>query len=335
MGIVTPSRRKFLQGSVALTGLGLLSGCGLPPLPWQQTPRVYRIGYLWNGAASPTFMSLRDAFLQGMRDLAYVEDQTFMLETRRANGDAGLPETVAELLGLRLDVIVAPAVVEAGAVQAASTTIPIVSAGVGDLVTTGLAESLARPGRNVTGLSTPVLARKQLEFLKEAVPTLTRVAVMIDQTRVTDFERESHDAAARSLGLELQILGVDGPDGLAAFFQAALGGGANGVLLTPVPLTSANQARIAELATLNRLPAIAQQSDAASLGQLMAYGPNRAVLHRSAATYVDKILKGTRPSDIPAEQPTVFDFGINLKTAQTLGLTIPPSVLAQATVIVQ
>src|SRR5687768_10694101 len=115
MGIVTPSRRKFLQGSVALMGLGLLSGCGLPPLPWQQTPRVHRIGYLWNGAASPTFMSLRDAFLQGMRDLAYVEDQTFMLETRRANGDAGLPETVAELLGLRLDVIVAPAVVEAGA----------------------------------------------------------------------------------------------------------------------------------------------------------------------------------------------------------------------------
>jgi len=328
------SRRQFLQGSLALTGLGLLAGCGLPPLPWQRTPRVHRIGYLWNGAASPTFMSLRDAFLQGMRDLGYVENETFVLDVRRANGDAGLPETVAELVGLRPDAIVAPAVVEARAVQAATTTIPIVSAGVGDLVTTGLAESLARPGRNVTGLSTPVLARKQLEFLKEAVPTLARVAVMIDLSRVADFEAESHEAAAKSLGLELQVLGVDGPGGLEGFFEAALRAGANGVLLTPVPLTSANQARIAELATLNRLPAIAQQSDAASLGQLMAYGPNRVALHRTAATYVDKILRGAKPADIPAEQPTLFDFGINLKTAQALGLTIPRSILVQATTII-
>ena len=194
--------------------------------------------------------------------------------------------------------------------------------------------SLADPGRNVTGLSTPLLAGKHLELLKQAVPTLTRVAAILDATRVA--ERSGwYEAAARDLGLELQIIGIDGLEGLGAVFEAAVRGGAHAVYVVPSPFTSANQAKIAELATLNRLPAIAQQSDAATLGQFMGYGPNRAVLHRRAATYVDKILRGAKPGDFPIEQPTVFDFGINLKTARALGLTIPQAVLAQATEVIQ
>jgi putative tryptophan/tyrosine transport system substrate-binding protein len=334
MGVAALNRRRFLQGSLALTGVGLLTSCGVPALPWQQPPRVHRIGYTWNGPVSPTFTALKDAFVEGMRDLGYVEDNTFILEVRRVSNDGNMAETMAELIGLQPDVIVVPAADEARALHAQTTTIPIVSAGSGDLATYGVTTSLARPGGNVTGLSTPLLAGKHLELLKQAVPTLMRVAAILDASRVA--ERSGwYEAAAANLGLELQIIGIDGLAGLEAVFEAAVRGGAKAVYVVPSPFTSANQAKIAELATLNRLPAIAQQSDAASLGQLMGYGPNRVVLHRSAATYVDKILKGAKPGDLPIEQPTVYDFGINLKTAAMLGLTIPPSVLAQATVIVQ
>ena len=335
MGVVVLDRRRFLQGSLALTGLGLFTGCGLPSLPWQQPARVPRIGYTWNGPVSPTFTSLKDAFVEGMRDLGYVENQTFVLEVRRASGDGSLADTMAELVSLQPDAIVVPAAQEGRALRAVTTTIPIVNAGAADLVTYGLAASFARPGGNVTGLSTPLLARKQLELLKAAVPTVTRVVTVLDTSRVAELEAEAHEAAARSLGLELWITGADGPAGLESFFEAAVRGGANGVYVVPSPFTSANQAKIAEFATLNRLPGIAQQSDAAHLGQLLSYGPDRAVLHRRAATYVDRILKGAKPADLPIEQPTVFNFGINLKTAEALGLTIPETALAQATVIIQ
>ena len=334
MGISNQNRRQFLQGSLALAGLGLLAGCELPSLARQQTPRVPRIGYTWNGPVSPTFTSLKDAFLDGMQDLGYVEDQTFVLEIRRVSGDGNLAETMAEMVGLRPDIIVVPAADEARALHAQTTTIPIVSSGSGDLTAYGVVTSLAHPGGNVTGLSTPLLAGKHLELLKQAIPTLSRVAAILDATRVAE-RSPWYEAAARNLGLELQIIGIDGLGGLEAVFEAAVRGGANAVYVVPSPFTSANQARIAELATLHRLPAIAQQSDAASLGQFMGYGPNRAVLHRRAATYVDKILKGANPADLPIEQPTVFDFGINLKTARALGLTIPPSLLTQATVIIE
>jgi putative ABC transport system substrate-binding protein len=334
MGISNQNRRQFLQGSLALAGLGLLTGCGLPSVPWHQTPRVPRIGYTWNGPVSPTFTALKDAFVEGMGELGYVEDSTFVLEVRRISGDGNLAETMAELIGLQPDVIVVPAADEARALHAQTTTIPIVSAGSGDLSVYGVVAGLAHPGGNVTGLSTPLLAGKHLELLKQAIPTLSRVAAILDATRVAE-RSPWYEAAARNLGLELQIIGIDGLGGLEAVFEAAVRGGANAVYVVPSPFTSANQAKIAELASLNRLPAIAQQSDAVSLGQFMGYGPNRAVLHRRAATYVDRILKGAKPGDLPIEQPTVYDFGINLKTAQGLGLTIPQSLLAQATVIVQ
>ena len=180
-----------------------------------------------------------------------------------------------------------------------------------------------------------MLARKQLELLKETVPTLARVAAILDAARVTDFEGEAHEAAAKGLGIELLPIGVDGPGGLEPFFEAAVRWGANGVYIVPAPLNSAHQARIAELATQNRLPAIAQHHDAVSLGQLMQYGPSRAVLHRRAATYVDKILRGAKPSDIPAEQPTVFDLAVNLRTAAALGLAVPPSIMILATEVIE
>ena len=329
------SRRDFLRVSLVLAGLGLLTGCELPSLPWRQPSRVHRVGYLMSAAPSPTTDALLAAFRQGLHDLGYVEGQDLLVEARRSTVTDQYAEPVAELMSLQPEAIVVAAVVEARAVQAATSTIPIVSAGVGDLVTGGLAANLARPGGNVTGLSTPILAIKQLQLLKEAVPTLTRVAVMIDAARVADFEEEAHDAAAHSLGLQLQVVGVDSTGGLEAFFETALRGRADGIYLAPVPFTTINQARIAELAIRHRLPAIAQQSDAASLGQLMAYGPNRLDLYRRAATYVDKIIKRAKPGDIPIEQPTKFDFGINLKTAQAIGLSIPQSVLQQATEIIQ
>ncbi len=161
------------------------------------------------------------------------------------------------------------------------------------------------------------------------------MAVLIDATRAADFEREAHNAAARALGLELVIIGVESPAGLDGFFQAAVRERANGAYLAPVPLVTQNQAQIAQLSVQYRLPAIAQQSDAAMRGQFMGYGPNREELYRRAAIFVDKIIKGAKPGEIPAEQPTVFDFGINLKTAEALGVTVPQSVLAQATQIVQ
>ena len=154
-----------------------------------------------------------------------------------------------------------------------------------------------------------MLASKQFELLKSAVPTLTRVAVLIDAVRAADFEREAHEVAARTLGLQLQVIGVDGVGGLEAFFETAVREQADGVYLAQAPLVTVNQGQIAQLAMRYRLPAIAQQSDAASRGQLMGYGPNREDLYRRAATYVDKIIKGAKPGDIPAEQPTKFDFG--------------------------
>jgi len=328
-----PTRRELLRGSLALASLSLVSGCGALTMPWQQPSRAHLIGYL-GGPPNPSFDGFYAAFQQGMSDLGYIEGQTFRFEVRRGINDQ-YDEPVAELIRLQPSVILVPAVVEAHAVQSATTTIPIVSAGVGDLVTGGLAASLARPGGNVTGLSTPVLASKQFEFLKSAVPTLTRVAVLIDAVRAADFEREAHEVAARTLGLQLQVMGVDGVGGLEAFFETAVREQADGVYLAQVPLVTVNQGQIAQLAMRYRLPAIAQQSDAASRGQLMGYGPNREDLYRRAATYVDKIIKGAKPGDIPAEQPTKFDFGINLKTAQAIGLSIPQSVLQQATEIIQ
>jgi putative tryptophan/tyrosine transport system substrate-binding protein len=233
-------------------------------------------------------------------------------------------------------VILVSASGDALGVREVTRTIPIVSAGTGDLVADGLAASLARLGGTVTGLSTPVIGSKQLELFREAVPGLARVAVLHD-TAIGSTARayDAYEAVARPLGLQLQVLGAGGPDELEPAFEAAVRGGADGMLLAAGSVVANHQPRIVDLATRHRLLSMWSLIEAADRGGLMADGPNRADLYRRAATYVDKILQGAKPADLTVEQPTKYDLAINLKTATELGLTIPPSVLHQATEVVQ
>jgi putative tryptophan/tyrosine transport system substrate-binding protein len=328
-------RRQFLLGGMALAGVGLAAGCGTVRLPWISPPRLHTIGNLGGGPPNATTDGFVATFKQAMRDLGYVEGETFRFEIRRANNDDQYDVPIAELISLQPTAILVPAAAEGRAVQAKTTSIPIVSAGVGDLVKGGLAASAARPGGNVTGLSTPLLADKHLEHLKAAIPSLARVAVLVDERRPEDFDPQAHLEAARQLNLDLRVLKADGVSGLKPFFESAVREQCQAVYLTPIPLVTSNQDRIAQLALQYRLPAIAQQSDAARRGQLLCYGPNREDLYRRSATFVDKIIKGAKPGEIPIEQPTLFDFGINLKTAEALGLTIPQNVIAQATEVIQ
>jgi putative ABC transport system substrate-binding protein len=328
------SRRHFVQG-VSLMGLGLLAGCG--PLPWQaQTlvAKVHRVARLVVAPPSAEQDELTAAFRQGMGDLGYVEGQNLLLEQRHANGRDRLPDLTVEVVRLQPDIILVSSATDARAMRAATTSIPIVSAGNGDLVGRGVAASHARPGGNVTGLSTPPLAGKQLQLLQEALPTLLRVAVLFDATN-PDFQREPYEEAARALGLQLLFVGTGGPRDLELGFEAATSETADGLFVGTGSVTTNNQTRIAELTMQRRLPSMWQASEAVGRGGLMGYAPNRIELFRRAAYYVDRILKGTSPADLPVEQPREFDFVINLKTAQALGLTIPQHVLLQATEVIQ
>ena len=328
------TRRQLVQGAGAVS-LGLLAGCGrLPfavPLP---ATKVHRIAYLTPGSLTPETEVLASAFRQGLADLNYAEGQNLLIEQRYASGIDQLAEPVADLVRLKPEIIVVASAQAARAVRAATTTIPIVSAGAGDLVALGLAASYARPGGTVTGLSTPELSGKRLQLLQEVVPTLARVAVLFD-TPYLEFSREHYEAAARTLGLQLQWVGTDVREGWEAAFDAVLREHPDGLVLASGPAIGSHQPRLAELALQNRLPSMWGQSDAVGRGGLMAYAPNRASMYRRAAYYVDRILKGAKPADLPVEQPREFDFIINAKTAHALGLTIPPHVLLQATEVIQ
>jgi putative tryptophan/tyrosine transport system substrate-binding protein len=327
------SRRRFVQGA-GVAGLGLLAGCGLPSSAPPAAARVYRIGFLKGGPVDAEDVLLIAAFRQGLSDLGYVEGQNLVIEERNADGDGDQVVKAAELVGLQPEVIVVVSATVARSALAATTTIPIVSAGPGDMVGLGLVVSLARPGGNVTGLTVPSLAGKQLQLLHETVPQLSRAGVLFD-TANTGFRPHLYEAAARTLGLQVQFVGVGGPEELEPAFETALREHVDGLLVGQGGMISANHRRIAELAIQHRLPSVWQHSDAAGRGGLMAYAPNRAGMYRYAASYVDKILKGAKPADLPIEQPREFDFAINLKTAQALGLTIPPHVLLQATEVIQ
>jgi putative tryptophan/tyrosine transport system substrate-binding protein len=332
------NRRQFVQ-SAGVAGLGLLTGCGLPVSAPPQAAKVYRIAYLSGAGRSNSGNEQLSAFRQGMRDLGYVEGQNLLIEERFAEGDDQLAEPAAELVRLQPEVILVTGVTPVRVVLAVTTTIPIVSTGAGvpDLVASGLAASYARPGGTVTGLSTPSLEGKQLQLLQEAVPTLARVAILFDRAtgRAQRPGQEPFEAAARTLGLQLQFVGASGPEDLEPGVETAIREHADGLFVTTGVLLSSNQTRIAELAIQSRLPSMWAQSEAVGRGALMAYGPNRVDLHRRAAYYVDRILKGTSPADLPIEQSREFDFIINLQTAQALGLTIPRSVLLQATEVIQ
>ena len=303
------------------------------PAEAQQSGKIPRIGYLAAGAPKPQ-SSRTEAFRQSLRALGYIEGQSIIIEYRFADTNVDrLSGLAAELVRLKVDLIVAENNTVSRAALGATTIIPIVMASGADPVATGLVASLARPGGNVTGLTnvTTDLAVKRLELLKEIVPKLHRVAVLWSSGSSGQEWREMQTAAP-SLQFQLQILDVRSAEELEKAFNSATKAHVGALTLTsnPIGLFSANQKRIIELAAKNRLPAIYPGSSYVDTGGLMSYAANNLDMYRRAATYVDKILKGAKPADLPVEQPMKFEFVVNLKTAKQLGLIIPPNVLVRA-----
>jgi putative ABC transport system substrate-binding protein len=300
----------------------------------QQPTKIPRIGYLSGGfpsAGAPR----TDSFRQGLRELGYVEGKNLVIEYRYAEGKRDrLRGLAAELVRLKVEVIATGGGGGATlAAKEATKTIPIVMAADVDPVGQAFVTSLARPGGNVTGLSTltPEISGKRLELLKEVVPKLSRVAVLGTSTGATTaLSLKEVQAVAGAFGVELQFVDVLGPKDIETAFRAAGKGRAEGVLVLTGPVINSQRKQIATLAVKSRLPAIFPFPEYVEAGGLMSYSANNVDLHRRAATYVDKILKGAKPVDLPVEQPTKFEFIINLKAAKQIGLTIPPNVLARA-----
>jgi putative ABC transport system substrate-binding protein len=300
----------------------------------QQTAKVPRIGYL-TGATANGQSARIEAFRQGLRELGYVEGKNIVVEYRYAEEKLDrLPALAAELVRLKVDVIVTGGGVITRAAKNATNTIPIVMAQDGDPVANGFVASLARPGGNITGLSNlaPEISGKQLELLKEIIPNLSRVAVFGTSAKNPANVHQVRDIelAAGAFKVNLQYLTVLSPKDIETAFRAATKGGADAVLVQPGSIFNSNRTQIAKLAVKSRLPAIYSHSQYVIDGGLMTYGSSLPDLDRRAATYVDKILKGARPADLPVEQPTKFEFVINLKAAKQIGITIPPNVLARA-----
>ena len=277
-------------------------------------------------------------FLQALRDLGYIEGQTVTLEIRAAeNQPERYPDLATELVQLPVDILVAGDTAAALAAQHATRTMPIVALTF-DAVRDGLVASLARPGGNITGLSimVPEVTGKRLELLTEAVPGLSRVALLLD-TGPPNWHAQLHDyeAAARALGVQLLPLEVHGPEAFTGAFQAATQGHAQALSMVQSPLFKNYQAQLAALALASRLPTMSGEVGYAQAGGLINYGPRIPELWHRAATYVDKILKGAKPADLPVEQPTKFELAINLRTARALGLTIPQSLLLRADQVIQ
>jgi putative tryptophan/tyrosine transport system substrate-binding protein len=323
--------------------IGTLAG-GLLAAPLaaraQQAAKVYQLGLL--GGSPPNSPGGRvawEGFFQGMRELGYVEGQNILVEGRfYCDHTERLPALAADLVRIKVDVIVAGTAPAPEAAQRATSTIPIVMAAHNNPVGSGLVASLAKPGKNVTGLSTlgPELAGKRLQLLKEVIPGVSRVAVLSNPTDTSQANLlRDTQVAARSLKVRLQVLGARVPSDFAGAFSAMTKERAGGVIIITSSMFYDQRTRIAELAARSRLPAIYSAKDFAEAGGLMAYGVNLGESFRRAATYVDKILKGARPADLPVEQPTKFDLVINLKAAKALGLTIPPSLLQRADEVIQ
>ena len=303
----------------------------------QQPAKVpFRIGFLASGSPS-AYSSRSEAFRQGLRQLGYVEGKTLTIEYRYAEGLADpLPDLVADLVRLNVDVIVTSSTPATLALKNGTKTIPIVFVNVGDPVGSGLVVNLARPGGNLTGLSNQLsdLIGKHLELLKEVAPKVSRVAVL-GSTANPNRTNQRIEGLARSLGVQLQSIEIGEPKDLEGAFSQITKARAGAVLIRGGALLSDQRIRIAELAARNRLPAIHFDRLFAEAGGLMAYGPNVPDMFRRAATYVDKILKGAKPADLPVEQPTKFELVINLKTAKQIGLIIPQKVLARADKVIK
>ena len=316
--------------------LGLLTMVLLATVPLaqaEQAQKVPRIGYLI--ASTPSVIARRlDAFRQGLRELGYVEGKNIVIEPRYAHGNFDrLPALAAELVRLKVDVIVTTGPTSTRPAKEATSTIPVVMTFDDDPVGSGFVASLARPGGNITGLSTlsPEISGKQLELLKEMAPRLSRVAVFGTSNRQgTDQNLKELNLAARGLGVKLQYLDVQDSKDIESAFRAASKGRADAVVVLQSPVFSIQRVQIADLALKSRLPAIYPRREFVEDGGLMSYGVSFSDLDRRAATYVDKILKGAKPAEIPVEQPVKFEFFINLKAAKQIGLMIPPNLLARA-----
>jgi putative ABC transport system substrate-binding protein len=326
-------RRAFLAGAATLLAAPLAAGA-------QQAAKIARIGYLSTDlAANP---HTHEAFRQGLRDLGYVEGRNVVIEYRDAEGKfERLPALAAELVALEVDVIVAGGNSLARAAKQATRTLPIVFAAVSDPVASGLVTSLARPGGNVTGASilSSELVGKRLELLTQAVPGVSRVAVLwlpgaLGERTEKDMLKEA-EVAAGALGVRLQVVEAREPADLDRAFSDMTRARADALTVLPSLMFLRERRRLVDLAAKHRLPAVYTVKEYVDAGGLMAYAPNLADVFRRAATYVDRILKGAKPADLPVQQSTKFELIINLKTAKALGLTIPPSLLARADQVIE
>ena len=327
-------RREFI------TLVGGAIACPMGVRAQQQAGKVPRIGYL--GVTSPSDRPpLLDAFRQGLRELGWVEGQNIVIDYRYAEGRVDrLPDLAAELVRLKVDLIVASAGTQAAtAAKNATETIPIVMIYVRDPVGTGLIASLARPGGNVTGVSGSAgleIVAKQLELLKETVPNVHRVAILSNPANAYhQLAIREVNVAAQSLGVQLQLLEARGPNEFDGAFAAMAKERVGALLVLSDAIFGSHRTRFADLAARSRLPAAFGVRDDVEAGGLMSYGPSILDSYRQAATYVDKILKGAKPADLPVEQPMKFELVLNLKTAEALGLTIPPLILFQADEVIR
>ena len=303
-----------------------------------QEQRVYRIGFLGNSTAALE-ANLVGPFREGLRDLGYVEGRNVVIEYRWAEGKyERFPELIAELVALNVDIIVSAGTPAALAVKRAMVRIPLVMAAIGDPVGAGLVESLARPGGSFTGLTAiaPDLEGKRLELLREVVPRVSHVSFLLNPDNVLTVasERQAR-TAAKVLHVELQFVGVREDSHLDQAFATIAKERPDAFIVLADRVFLHDRARIVDFAARNRLPAVYPYRELVEAGGLMSFGPNYADMHRRAATYVDKILKGAKPGDLPVEQPTKFELIINLKTAKALGITIPQSLLLRADEVIQ
>jgi putative tryptophan/tyrosine transport system substrate-binding protein len=327
-----------MKREITVLALGaMLFALGLPVQAQQQT-KVPKIG--WLGGRSPSGPAgAGENFRRALRALGYVEGKTVTIEYRYADDKLDrLPALAEELVRLNIDLLIAPTTIEVRAAMRATKTIPIVFYNVPDPVGSGLIDSLARPGANVTGFSTinALLSGKRLEILKETVAKLSRVAVLWDPKNPASAQQwKDSQQPAQELGLQLHSMEVSSADKYESAFKDAAKVRSNGLLVTQATLVAANIPRVVHLAIQNRLPSISHGEEYVAIGGLMSYGADDAERFHRAAVIVDKILKGTKPADIPVEQPRKFKFIINLKTAKQIGLTIPPNVLARGDKVIK
>jgi putative ABC transport system substrate-binding protein len=325
-------RRDFVMA------LGLAAVWPLP-VQAQQPKKVPRIGFIVTVSPEEARLS---AFLQGLRELGYVDGQNIAVEVRAANSKIErFPTLASELVDLKVDVIVAGSSLAGRAAQQATTTIPIVVLNMGDPVADGLVANLARPGGNVTGLTLlgPRLVPKRLSLLQEALPSASKVVALwhpgaYGERTINEMMKEA-EVAGLTLGLHLRFVAVQGPNELDRAFSTIAAEHTDAIMVFPSPMLFAERGRIVDLASKLRVPLIATNRQSAKLGGLLSYGADISDFNRRAATYVDRILKGTSPADLPVEQPTKYELVINLKTAKALGIDIPAPLLARANEVIE